>query len=327
MGILTIGIDISKEKFDVCLENQDQQQNHKTFMNTQAGFKKLAALFEEHQVTACLEATGVYGENLCQFLHDQGVRVFLINPAQIKYYAKSMMKRSKTDKIDAAVIMQFIKLHNDRLTPWQPRSAQYNQLQSLYRCLKTFKLDRIRVQGCIEACSSTDRAGKSDALQFYEEHMKHLDHQIEKLQAQLEKIIETCAELKTHYQNLQTIPGVGRLSAVGILAEIPDIRGFDHVKQIVAYAGLNPLIKQSGSSVNGNGHISKQGSKDLRNVLYMSALVGKNACKVYRPFVDRLKEKGKKPKVIVVALMHKILRIVFTILRKGIPFHEATLRA
>ncbi|MDP2194240.1 MAG: IS110 family transposase, partial [Alphaproteobacteria bacterium] len=158
MGILTIGIDISKQKFDVCLENQDQKQTHKTFMNTDASFKKLGALLEGHQVTACLEATGVYGENLCQFLYDQGVRVFLINPVQIKYYAKSMMKRSKTDKIDAAVILQFIKLRSNTLKAWQPRSQEYTQLQSLFRCLKTFKLDRISVQGCIEACVSTKRA-------------------------------------------------------------------------------------------------------------------------------------------------------------------------
>ena len=72
--------------------------------------------------------------------------------------------------------------------------------------------------------------------------------------------------------------------------------------------------------------LSKQGSKDLRNVLYMSALVGKNKCNVYQNFVKRLQEKGKKPKVIVVALMHKILRIVFAILKKGIPFNAATLR-
>ncbi|CAO5682988.1 MAG: IS110 family transposase ISWen2 [Holosporales bacterium] len=276
-------------------------------------------------MVACLEATGVYGENLCQFLHDMGAKVYLMNPSQIKYYAKSIMKRAKTDQVDAQIIMQYIKLHADKLKPWQPRSKEYNQLKSIFRCLKTFKENRVRTQGYMEACSSTDRSGQSDALKAYKSLLKSIDLQIEELENKLLTIVEKCDELKTHYTNLQTIPGVGKLTAIGILGEVPDISLFSHVKQLVAYAGLNPSIKQSGSSVYGAGRISKMGSKDLRNVLYMPSLVGKNRCKAYKPLVDRLNEKKKKAKLIVIAVMHKILRIVFAILKKGVPFDEAAL--
>ena len=322
--IITVGIDISKDKFDVCIEKEGGSLDRRHFKNDQSGFKKFGYLLKNKNVIAGLESTGVYGENLCQFLYDSGVTVYLMNPSQIKYYAKSIMKRSKTDQVDAAVIMQYIKLHAKTLTPWQPRSTVYNQLKSIYRCLKTFKENRVRTQGYIEACTSTDRCGQSDALESYEVLLKSIDLQIQQLEKKLLNLIETCDELNLHYTHLQTIPGIGEQTAIGLLSEMPDVKNFQHVKQCVAYAGLNPSIKQSGTSVYGAGRISKTGSKELRNLLYMPALVGKNNCKAYKPFVDRLDEKGKKPKVIVVAVMHKILRIVFAVLKKGVPF-DATM--
>ena len=104
------------------------------------------------------------------------------------------------------------------------------------------------------------------------------------------------------------------------MAELPDLNHFKHDKEVIAYAGLNPSIRESGSSVNGQGRISKTGSSTLRNVLYMPALVGKNKSEAYKAFVDKLHEKGKKPKVILVACMHKLLRIVYAILKKGVAF-------
>lgn len=322
---ITVGIDISKEKFDVCIEKENGDLVQRTFKNEPSGFKKLSFLLKNKQVIACLEATGVYGENLCQFLHDMGVTVYLMNPSQIKYYAKSIMKRAKTDKVDSGIIMQYIKLHANKLKPWQPRSKEYNQLKSLHRCLTTFKEERIRIQGCMEACTSTDRDGQSVVHKVYKAHLKSIDNQIGKLEEKLLTIIEKSEELKNHYKNLQTIPGIASRTAIGLLSELPDLQNFTHVKELVAYAGLNPSIRQSGSSVQGSGRISKMGSKTLRNILYMPALSGKNSSKAYRPFTERLKEKGKKPKVIVVAVMHKILRIVFAVLKKGVPFDETAL--
>jgi len=93
----------------------------------------------------------------------------------------------------------------------------------------------------------------------------------------------------------------------------------------VAYAGLNPSIHQSGSSVNRRGHLSKTGSKALRKVFYIPAVSAKNICKCYKPFVQRLQDKGKPPKVILIAVMHKLFRIVFAVLKKGRPFDQTLL--
>lgn len=317
---ITVGIDVSKIKIDVCIQKEDEAQQHLNFDNNQSGFKKLSLLLKNKEVTVCLEATGVYGENLCQFLYDMGVTVYQVNPTQIKYYAKSMMKRAKTDKVDAAIMLQFIKHHAIHLHPWKPRDEAYNKLKSLSRCRSDFKGEKQRIMGHIEACTSSDQAGRSDVLTFYKKHLKFISDQIQKIEQQLLEVIESCEALHKAYRNLQTIPGVGPITAIGLLAELPDIKNFNHVKTLVAYAGINPSIRQSGSSVQGQGRISKTGSPSLRNVLYMAALVGKNHCTIYKPLVDRLKEKGKRPKVIVIACMHKLLRIVYAILKKGVAF-------
>jgi transposase len=123
---ISIGIDISKDKFDVCIYESYRHHSLKCFTNSPAGFKAFSRTLRsivthEHPCVIGLEATGVYGDKLCHFLHALGELVYVINPLQIKYYAKSQMSRSKTDAIDAQLIAQFMYHHKDSLHPWQPR--------------------------------------------------------------------------------------------------------------------------------------------------------------------------------------------------------------
>lgn len=323
MSSITIGVDISKKKFDAHLMYETGTEARKTFTNDSKGFQELKKLIPtEAEVVVAIEATGCYGQNLVRYLHSYSIKVFVLNPAQVKYYAKSMMLRTKTDKVDAKVICTFLKLHQAKLQGWHPKSEELEKVQGLYRCIQHLKEDRVRVEGRIESCTSTDSVSKEVALSFYEEQLKYLDEKIKKATATVLELVSSCEELSKQFKLLLSIPGVGDQTALSILAELPDIGQFTNAKQLAAYAGLNPAIRESGSSVKGKGSISKTGSKHLRKLLFLPAMTALKYNPIIKAFGDRLKAKGKNGKVIVVAAMRKLLHMIYGILKSGKPFDE-----
>jgi len=319
---ITVGIDVSKLKFDICILKSDGTKSHAEFDNKKSGFVKMYKhLKNECDKHFALEATGIYGENLCAYLYMKKQSVFLLNPVQTNRYFQCMMRRTKTDKCDAINIAMFLKHHKDELTPWKPRSKTFNTIKNLYHCLQDIGEDRKRVLGRIEACTHTDQDGRTQALRHYKKQEKFYNVQKESILKQLRLLVENDPEVKAQYDLLISIPGVGELTSFGLLGMLPDITRFKCAKQLAAFAGLNPAVRESGTSVKGRGSISKTGSKNLRTVLYMPALVCKKCCKPMFKFSERLLEKGKKPKVAVVAVMHKMLRIIFAVLRKKEVFN------
>lgn len=320
---ITIGIDVSKLKFDVCILKADGTRSNAEFDNKKSGFAKLyKCLKNESDKHFALEATGIYGENLCQYLYMKKQSVFLLNPVQTARYFQCMMRRTKTDKCDAINIAMFLKRHKDELTPWKPRSKTFNTIKNLHHCLEDLNCDPKRVLGRIEACTHTDQDGRAEALRYYKKQKRFYDNQKEDVLEQLRLLVEKDEEVKCQYNLLVTIPGVGEITAFGLIANLPDLTRFKCAKQLASFAGLNPAVRESGTSVRGRGSISKMGSKNLRNVLFMPALVCKRYCKPMFKFSEKLIGKGKKPKVAVVAVMHKMLRIIFAILKKGQVFNE-----
>lgn len=177
---ISIGIDISKAKFDVCVYEPNRQQSLKCFNNTTAGFRAFARslrslISHEHPCVIGMEATGVYGDKLCHYLHALGELVYVINPLQIKYYAKSQMRRSKTDAIDAQLIAHFMYHHKDTLHQWKPRSEAYLELRNLYRCRADFQEEKLRFLNRIEACKHTYQEEDSLTLKTYQSHLDHIN--------------------------------------------------------------------------------------------------------------------------------------------------------
>jgi transposase len=323
MNSITIGVDISKKKFDAHLMYENGTEAQKTFTNDSEGFQELKKLIPtETEVVVAIEATGCYGQNLACYLHSYSIQVFVLNPAQVKHYAKSMMIRTKTDKVDAKVICTFLKLHQAKLQGWHPKSEELKKVQGLYRCIEDLKEDRARVKCRIESCRSTDSIEKQVALSVYEKQLTYLNKEIEEATAAVVDLVSSHEEISKQFKLLLNIPGVGEQTALSILAELPDIRQFINAKQLAAYAGLNPAIRESGSSVRGKGSISKTGSKYLRKLLYLPAMVALRYNPIIKAFGDRLKAKGKNGKVIVVAAMRKLLHMIYGILKSGKPFGE-----
>ena len=308
MSVSVLGIDIAKQKFDVALL-VDKKTKHKTCKNSVEGFETLTSWLEKQgiqKVHACLEATGNYGEDLAIYLHEAGQMVSIVNPAKIKGFGQSELIRTKTDKIDAALIARFCLAMKPG--PWNPPSPEIRSLRALVR----------RVDSLIDMRSQEKNrisTAHESVIPLIKEHIGYLDKEIEKIRNQIADLIDQDPNLKNKKDLLVSIPGIGTATIPHILAELDDLEKFNHVRQLVAFIGLAPKETLSGSSIKGKPRLCKIGNARLRKALYMPALVSIQCNPVMIAFYNRLKEEGKNGKVIVCAIMRKLVHIIFGILK------------
>ena len=313
--MITFGVDISKLKFDIFYQDQYGKKISKTFDNKLSGFEELLKITPE-KARFVMEATGNYCYDLANFLHQNDHMVFVVNPAQIKYFGQSKLRRIKTDKADAKLIYEFACV-NDNLCEWRPMAAHLQQFRALQRCLQSLKLDLVQFKNRLES----ERDGA--VIEIFKSVIETIESKIDEVILQIRSLVQSDDKLNRMVSLLITIPGIGEVSAWVILSEV-DISNFKNAKQLTAYAGLNPHIQKSGTSVMGRGSISKIGCKQLRKALYFPAMVALRFNPIIKQFGERLKANGKVPKVVTIAAMRKLLRIIFAVLQKDKPFDAET---
>jgi len=152
------------------------------------------------------------------------------------------------------------------------------------------------------------------------DHLQELHKRIQTLKATMQQLIRETPELQQPFALLITIPGIGKLTAARLLAELGDCADFEDAPQLAAYAGLNPKGARSGSSVYKRARISKEGRAFLRYLLYMPAIVARRHNPIIRAFCDRLAQRKLAPMAIVAAAMRKLLHLVFGVLKHQRPF-------
>ncbi len=310
MSSSVLGIDIAKQKMEAALLVADKVKN-KSFKNSPDGFEALALWLRKwnmERVHACLEATGNYGEDLATFLHEAGHTVSVLNPARIKGFAQSELIRTKTDKIDAGIIARFCLALKPK--PWAPPSPEIRSLRALVR--RANSLNDMLTQ----EKNRLDTAHES-VLPLIRGHMDYLEKENEKIREQIADLIDRNPDLKRKRDLLASIPGIGKATIATLLAELDDLERFKHVRQLVAFIGLAPKETLSGSSIKMKPRLCKTGHARLRKALYMPALVSIRYNPLMITFYQRLKEKGKNGKVIVCAIMRKLVHVIFGILKSG----------
>jgi transposase len=310
-----IGIDVSKDTLDVVLIEEKGNQ-HRKINNDEAGYQQLQQwLVSRHveQVHACLEATGQYGDGVAEYLYELGHLVSVVNPARIKRYGESKLHRNKTDKADAGLIAEFCL--KEKPPFWKPLSPEITHLRGIVRRLDD--LQRTQQQETNRLKSGERNPWVVENLQ---NHVAYLKEQIRAAAKAIQEFIDQTPALKAQQDLIVTIPGIGKITAAKLLAEIGDISAFENASQLAAYAGLNPRGFRSGSSVFKKTRISKQGRPFLRFILYMPALVARKHNPIVHAFCDRLEDRHLPKMAVIVAAMHKLLHLVFGILKHRIPF-------
>ena len=313
-----IGIDVSKEKLDVCLIIDDKTQ-FKIYENTKKGFQALLKWIEfkcrSEKPRICMEATGTYMEELSEFMHDEGFEVSVVNPMQIKSFSKSKLLRVKNDKSDSELIAHFCLVNSPRI--WAPQRQELRQLREICRLIKSFKEESIRMSNKLES-----RLISKVAKSAIQEIISSIDSQILAMESEMKKIVKENKDISDIVEAFDEIKGIGFLTACAVIANMPDVKNFSNAKEYAAFIGITPTIFESGSSVKKSSKISKIGAKHVRSTLYMSAISVKNHNKHFSGFVQRLEKRGKCPRVIFCAVMRKLMHIFFGMLKNNAPFDE-----
>jgi len=310
MSETVLGIDIAKQKFDVALLTEGKIKN-KTCKNSVEGFETLSLWLEKQgvqKVRACMEATGNYGEDLAIYLHEAGHTVSMVNPTRIKGFAQSELIRTKTDKLDAGVIARFCLAMKPE--SWIPPAPEIRSLRALVRRVDSLIDMRNQEKNRISTAHES-------VILLIKEHIAYLDKEIEKIRKQIDDLIKQNPQLKQRKDLLDSIPGLGKATIPHLLAELDNLDKFTHVREMVAFIGLAPKETISGSSIKGKPRLCKIGHARLRKALYMPALVSIQCNPVMIAFYNRLKERGKNGKVIVCAIMRKLVHVIFGVLKSG----------
>lgn len=307
-----LGIDMAKAKFDACLQLSDGQRRERIFTNDPAGFVELQRWLEQHgigNVEAGIEATGCYWVSLAHYLYSHKHRVYLLNAAYVKAHAQSRGRRSKTDRVDARMVGDYVVKHD--CEPWVPLPAELEELREL-----------MRLYADVTALAvSAGQRGESLRTSL----ARKLQHQVARsLKEFARKVLKAAqahakkhASLKTPVECLETIDGVGTITALVMTAELP--RGHS-ARSVAGWAGVTPRHFDSGTSVHKKPRLSKQGSDYVRRSLYWPAVTALRCNPIMRTFGQRLKGQGLTSMQIIGAAMHKLLRWAVGVINNGKPF-------
>lgn len=307
-----IGIDIAKEKFDVVLL-QEKNHLHRTFMNKLEGFQACEKWIKEQakgEPWICMEATGCYGEGLADYLYAQEIRVSVVNALQIKNFAKSLLSRNKTDKLDAKIIAAYCEHMKPAL--FTSRSEPQKVTRDLSQLIDTLKQQLVRLKNQSE--STRTKIGE-EALSSV---TGMLEERIKELEKKLEEQIQEDKEMSEKSELLTSIEGIGKTTAYRVLAYLPQISHFESAKQLAAFIGVTPQQRESGQ-FKGKTRMTSYGHARLRKALYMPALTAKRR-KTFEPFVRRLEKNEVSKKGIVGAMMRKLAHIIYGVLKSGKRF-------
>ncbi|MCG3354498.1 IS110 family transposase [Neisseria meningitidis] len=306
-----IGLDISKDTIDATLHKTNGSIHYIKFKNNDDGLKQFRLWIKGNRIRKAyigMEATGIYYEKAADMLSSY-YTVYVINPLKIKDYGKSRFNRTKTDKADSNLIADYIKRHQDTLIPYQiPKNKALQKLINLKNQLHQHqKQIKNRLHSTEEDFIRNIHQDLIDTIQDKMEQVKIA------ISEQIKKQTDN-----NHYRNLQTIPSIGKDTASVLYAQLTE-KHFKTANQFVSYAGLSPAIIQSGISVRGRGRLSRYGNRRLKSTLYMPALCAYRF-NAFPKLINNLKKAGKPKMVIIVAIMRKLAKLAYYIVKTGQPY-------
>jgi transposase len=319
----SIGIDIAKDKFDVCFSVINLQQkvtikSTRKFSNKPAGFKEFDNWLEKHIDPACslvfvLEATGVYYEQLAWHLYQKDYHISVVLPNKAKKYHESLGLKSKNDKIDAKGLARMGA--EQALDKWQPLSIDFYHLRSLTRETEDLNNIKTTLNNQLHAMENT-RIQSESSITRIKQHIALIDKQITAIKNEIFNIVNANADLKERMDKILEIKGLGLESLVTVIAECNGFALIRNQKQLVSYAGYDVVENQSGNR-KGKTRISKKGNRHIRRILHMPAFNVVKYEPKFKCLYERLIKNCKTKMQAYVAVQKKLLVLIYALWKKN----------
>ena len=327
------GIDVAQKELVVSLGRIDQLIQKevyacKTFANKPSGFAALLGWIKKHTdssitVRYVMEATGVYHEQLAYYLTEQGFEVSIVLPNKISNYLKTLETKTITDKTVSQGICQYGLERT--LEMWQRPKKIFRTLKQLTRERDQLIAERTMIKNQLHA-EQAEAHPSEYSISRMNERINLINRQEKEIRSEMAENIKPDTGLIKQIANITSIPGVGKLTAVTVLAET---NGFDLIrnkKQLVSYSGLDIKEKESGTSVKGKPKISKKGNRYLRKAMHLPALSAiRNEDRYKAVFVRLVSKHGIKMKA-AVAVQRKLLELIYIIWKTNQPYSKEHLQ-
>lgn len=319
---LFVGVDIAAKTATVAWGSTVEALSKPLIIEqTQTQWSKLVANLLEicpnpEECLVVMEVTGTYWMQMALYLYEAGFHLSVINPIRSRSFARLMLQKTKTDAVDARLLAQLGMLID--LPRWSPPPAIYYELQQRLAYRDDLVAMRLQERNRLHALQQQSTIILS-VYQRLTTHIDYLNDQITALDQEIEALLGAEHDWATSATLLQSIPGIGCNTAAWILTTTLNFTTCDTPEEVVAFAGLAPHTRQSGTSLHGNLSIGNGGHERLRRALYLAALPASRFNPILSTFYTRLLARGKPKKLALCAVARKLLHLAWAIVTKQVP--------
>lgn len=324
-----LGVDVAQKELVVTLGriNEDLSidlYSHRVFRNKETDFVALLKWLKKEtqesvQLQVVMEATGVYHQKFAYFLSDNNIDLSIVLPNKISNFLKTLETKTITDKTCSEAIAQFGL--GRKLDSWKRPNKLFKVLQQLTRERDQIVSERVVIKNQIHA-EKAEAEPNENSLKRLIERQKLLNRQEKEIKQDIQKCIDKDQSVKKTVENLQTIPGIGQLTAVTILAETNGFELIRSKKQLTSYAGFDVKEKQSGTSVHGKPKISKRGNRHLRKCLHLPSLSTVKRSNVHKDLYIRIVSKNGIKMKALIAVQRKMLELAYILYKNNTVYEQ-----
>jgi transposase len=321
------GVDVSKQKIDVCLiVNHDKSEiAHSRFEQSKRGFSSLKKWLDQttnkqtDRLLICVENTGLYDDALLYYLSDNSLSASLENAANIKRSVRD--NRTKTDKVDARNIAMYAMTHFDELRLWEKPRKQIVQLQLMLS-------ERSRLVNALKMLKQASQEQQafswSGIVQSkpYQSGIKGLQKDIEQIEKDIWELIRTDKALLQMFMLITSIPSIGKITAYHFICYTNEFKEVKSGKQLASYCGVVPFEKSSGSSVKKKPRLSHQGNKILKTLLHLCAVTSIKMKGAFGAYYRKKIAEGKNGLIAINGIRNKLALTVAAVIKNNKPYDE-----
>lgn len=312
------GIDLAKATFEAALWGHDdfRAMRVRSFPRRMEGARALLTWLRENAdpdrpIGLVMEATATFAEELATWLLDLDpvLHVAIVNPIQTSAFLRSLGLRNKTDDLDAKALAQYGA--ERRPVPWEQPKPEMAILKDLARV----RMDLVHARTAMAMRLKDHARASKSAAKAMAKVIQTLDAQIKALEVEIRKHLRAHEALAKQADHMDSVVGVGLLTAVTVMTELGDLSRFARSRQLTAFAGMSPRRKESGTSVRGKPRLCKQGSTRVRAALYLAASAAVRFNPDMKAFYERLLAQGKVRRVALGAVMRKLLVLMRAVVK------------
>ena len=322
-----IGLDVSKEKFDVCILKQDQQQYISWYVNSPAGVRKMLndikAIpgYNLQNSLFCMEHTGIYCGHLLKVLYGCDAAIWVEAPYKVKQVNR--YQRGKSDSLDAQNIALYAYKNRNDASLWEPARPELQKLRSLFNTRKRLIDQKKQLLTPLkEAENYVETSLHRMESKLIKPVVAAITASLKEIDRQIKELIKTDETIHNQYLLLTSVDGVGMITAVFMIITTREFKSFTDPRKFACYSGVVPFPHASGKSIKGKTRVSHLANKTAKTLLHMAALSSIVHSPEMKVYYERKVNAGKHKMLVLNAVRNKLVLRMFAVIRKNKPYER-----